>query len=129
MLSEMLRTSRALALWPLLAACGDTTATLDSGGPASSDLGPQDLGITVDTGPARADLGFADGGEVDASAPDSGVPDMGMANGLCPPQAPFGLRAGEVFPELRLPDCDGQLVNLHESCGRKAAYFFVYADW
>ena len=49
---------------------------------------------------------------------------------LCPPEdGDRGLDLGQVVPDLALLTCDGTPMSLHDLCPRKAAYFFVYADW
>lgn len=48
---------------------------------------------------------------------------------LCPPTGAQGLELGQVIPDVALRDCDGNDTSLHALCARKAAYFFVYADW
>ena len=48
---------------------------------------------------------------------------------LCPATGAPGLSLGQVIPDVALRDCEGQDTSLHALCPRKAAYFFVYADW
>lgn len=53
-----------------------------------------------------------------------------MGNAACPPaNDDVGLEVGQVIPNVELTTCDGLPVELHDVCPRKAAYFFVYADW
>lgn len=86
-----------------------------------------------DGGSAR-DAGFALGGDAgvdrDGGPRDSGVErDGGVANGLCPPSDGTGTNVGDIFPAIALPDCAGNLHELQAPCHRKAAYYFVYAEW
>lgn len=84
----------------------------------SADAAPLDVGAPLDLGPG--DLGSLEVGPSE---------DLGPIAALCPPTEPFGTRPGETFPDIRLPDCDGQMHALHAACSRRAAYFFVYAHW
>lgn len=83
--------------------------------------------VDAETVPDADGLDAAD--PLDAGEPDAmeGPPDM-MAS-LCPPSAPFGTTVGDTFPEIALPDCDGQMHSLHDACTKTATYFFVYAHW
>ena len=48
---------------------------------------------------------------------------------LCPPEAPFGTTKGTVAKDLELKDCDGNVVHIHDLCGAKAGYFYLFAGW
>lgn len=70
------------------------------------------------------------------STADNGGPapvaDVGPRTGAetCPPaDADIGLDLGQIIPNVDLMECDGTPVEMHDLCPRKAAYFFVYADW
>lgn len=129
------------ALLPLAGlGCGDDgelDRLVDVGSMVWPDVGFADLGAGSPDSGAEGDVGVrADassrgdtGALADAGASDTGgAMDAGSA-GRCPPTGPFGTQVGDTFPDFQLPDCDGQLHNLHDACGRKASYFFVYADW
>lgn len=99
------------------AACGTT-----------SDDG---LGTSARDGGTLRDAGFADAGRgTDAGVErDGGTPRDAGSSDLCPPMGVEGTSVGSVFPNLTLPDCAGTLHNLQDPCPRKAAYYFVYAEW
>lgn len=48
---------------------------------------------------------------------------------MCPPTGDEGARVGKTIPNVLLEDCDGNIHQLHELCGRKASWFFVHASW
>lgn len=63
---------------------------------------------------------------------DTPIVDAGPRTGapMCPPSTDdVGLELGQTIPDLSLLDCEGTPIDLHEVCDKKAAYFFVYADW
>jgi hypothetical protein len=49
--------------------------------------------------------------------------------GLCPPQAPYGIEAGDTAVDVQLTDCDGVPHSLHDLCDKEAAWLFSYAHW
>ncbi|MEQ9498891.1 MAG: hypothetical protein RIT81_18575 [Deltaproteobacteria bacterium] len=106
------------ALFTLAFACGT------GGGDEDNVDAPRDAGSTA----LGRDGGFRDGGE-EAGGRDGGFRDGGVANALCPPSDTTGTNVGAIFPDLALPDCAGNMRNLQDPCERKAAYYFVYADW
>ena len=62
-----------------------------------------------------------------SDAADSGAPDSGAS--LCPPPGPFAARVGKYLPNTILQDCDGNAVQLHDLCERRAAWIFSFAGW
>ena len=62
------------------------------------------------------------------------VADLGMAPQMgeaCPEALnPVGLELGDTLPDVQLTDCSGASLSMQElACSKKAAYFFVYAEW
>jgi hypothetical protein len=102
--------SPALVLLTLLAACG---------GAPQRGADPEDAGQS-----AAPDGAATTGGLQDAGA----LPDAGQAL-TCPPAGPFGAREGDVLPDVTLPDCEGRPQRIHDLCGKKAAWLYVFAGW
>ncbi len=62
--------------------------------------------------------------------PAEGTPEAGAdAMPACPPTGPFGVKPGEVAPDVVLHDCDGSPVHLHDLCLSRAAYVYTHAGW
>ena len=112
--------THALPFWAATLMLGCSSETTDGRGGAA------------DLGAAAVDAGFFDMGVGEAPdagfGADAGFEDSGVAS-LCPPEGPFGIRAGQQLPPLELRDCDGNTHNLHELCDAKASYTFVFAGW
>ncbi len=105
------------ALFTLAFACGGGGETNDG-----IDASVRDGGVA---------LGHDGGSERDGGAArDGGTErDGGVGDGVCPPTDVTGTAVGSIMPDLALPDCAGNLHNFQDPCPRKAAYYFVYAEW
>ena len=106
-------------------ACSDESPTRDGGGgEAIADLQRSEtiVGDTSVDGPA------ADGPRPDGPLPDTGSGDT-TADAIaitCPPQGPFGTNKGDKLPNLTLKDCAGNNHDIHDLCGKKAAWIFIF---
>lgn len=60
-----------------------------------------------------------------APAADAGM----MPLAMCPPAGPYDTRVGRTLPNVILEDCEGNTHQLHDLCGKKASWFFVFASW
>jgi len=47
----------------------------------------------------------------------------------CPPDGPFGTKEGQKITDMKLPDCDGNMHNLHDLCGAPAGYVNLLAGY
>lgn len=70
----------------------------------------------------------------DGPASSGGPVDVGFFDGGpgvdgCPPAGPFGVEEGDLLPDPRLVDCDGNPYSLQGLCGKKAAWQFHLAGW
>jgi hypothetical protein len=70
---------------------------------------------------------FACSGEVHTGPADDG--DSGLIQAACPPVGPYGVKSGNVAPNVTLYDCDGVAVHLHDLCSDSAAYVVTHAGW
>ena len=55
----------------------------------------------------------------------------GMCTALagCPPEGPFGTRAGQTLRDYTLLTCDGDEVSVHDLCGNEASLLLGFAGW
>ena len=63
-----------------------------------------------------------------ADAPTSPVVVDSGAMSLCGAGG-TGAGEGDVIPPVALTDCSGNTVSLQSLCGKRAAWFFVFAGW
>jgi len=82
---------------------------------------------------------FACSGEVHSLAPENRDAGGGVQEGgadsdsdtmrVCPPAGPYGVKPGDVAPDVALYDCEGATVHLQDLCPSNAAYVYTHAGW
>lgn len=91
---------------------------------------PLPLLTLVACSPVPEDIALPDARTGDAMRRDAGsVEEDAAASAICPPVGPFGMRAGEISPDIELVDCEGVTHSLHELCDREVTWLFEFADW
>lgn len=134
----LLRSAWFAACLPLLGACGGDDsrpqAAPDGSGAAGGSIGGGGSGGSgaasggTAGGGATAGAGGASGG-AGATAGAAGSAGAGGAAAVCPPQGPYGKDVGDTSTNVTLYDCDGNTVQLHSLCAKKAAAVFTFAIW
>ena len=112
------------------------------GAACSSDGDGQvgDVAQNDETSPSEVMTGDApttDGTIPEVVAPDTAAADIEQDVLLadvgtppyCPPPGGGGFALDDIVGDLTFPNCDGQNVSLHDTCGANATLIFNYYGW